>query len=246
MRLFVTLLSLSLLTTTLGLAGCGPHDKSTAAAPWHDCTSIASPVRRLACFDAAAGTPPEHADPKADSTVAPSAPAAVSDADLQARSAPAGRSAIAALVQRNEAERRGASTQFLLSRVATDDSDGAQMIISAPALGSAAPRPYLVVSCISGITRLQLLTSELVSSNRMRMRLFLDGKPLSDATTWQVLDTGDVVDAGRGLVAIDLVRRLSDGARLRIESDYPQADGLMFDATGLKALIAQEREACHW
>jgi len=31
-----------------------------------------------------------------------------------------------------------------------------------------------------------------------------------------------------------------------MESDYVPFDGLVFDASGLKALVDRQREACHW
>jgi type VI secretion system protein VasI len=78
------------------------------------------------------------------------------------------------------------------------------------------------------------------------MRLLMDAAPIADAAPWQVLDVGNIVDAGRGLVAIDTLKRMPGGSRLQTESDYAPLDGLIFDATGLLELIAQQREACHW
>jgi type VI secretion system protein VasI len=81
----------------------------------------------------------------------------------------------------------------------------------------------------------------------MNIRLLLDGRPLGDARPWQVLDDGQVVDAGRGLVAIDQLRQLAQaGSQLRIESDSAQVDGLKFEASDLHRLITQQRKACHW
>lgn len=81
----------------------------------------------------------------------------------------------------------------------------------------------------------------------MNIRLYLDGKPLSPEIPWQVLEDGTVIDAGRGLVAIEQLRGLvGAGSRLRMESDYAAFADLAFDATGLHALMRRQREACHW
>ena len=52
--------------------------------------------------------------------------------------------------------------------------------------------------------------------------------------------------AGRGRQAIALLRNMGGGHRLRLESDYPRLDGLVFDAEGLGELIEQERQVCRW
>ena len=218
------------------LAGCSNQEQAPAAAvQTPDCTKIASAVERLGCFDAVARTP-GNIPGSAASTAAPAPATTVASEN----------SPIIALVQRNEADRKGENHQFLLSRSTASDPGGAQMVISAPALGSDAPRPLLAISCLSRITRLQLLTGKAIPDNRVRIRLLLDDKPVTDTALWQVLDVGNIVDAGRGLVAIDVPKRLGNGSRLQTESDYPPLDGLIFDASGLQELIAQQREACHW
>ena len=79
------------------------------------------------------------------------------------------------------------------------------------------------------------------------LRLVLDGRPIAAARPWQVLEDGTVIDAGRGLVAIEQLRHLTRPARtLRIESDYRPFDGMQFDARALSEQIAEQREACHW
>lgn len=198
------------------------------AAPVRDCTAVVSALERLACFDRAAGTP---------ARVPPTMTRMTAKQPLS----------VAGWVQANEARRRAEDSRFLLSRwPATDHSLQPQLLISAPALGALGLRPYLVISCQSGISTLQLLMAEPVVPNRIRLRVFKDDRPLAAAREWRVLDTGQVIDAGRGLPAIDLLRGMGGGQRLRLESDYPALDGLMFDADGLGALIEQERQLCRW
>jgi type VI secretion system protein VasI len=178
-----------------------------------DCPSIVSPLKRLECFDLAAGTPIHHA---------PAAPRAVGQV-----------LPIIDLVQRNEVKRPPEDQRFLLSSFPEPDDERQQrLVISAPALGALPPRPHLVISCESKISRLQLVLDEPAKPNKIRIQLFKDA--------------GLVVDAGRGLQAIALLRNMGGGQRLRLESDYLRLNGLVFDAEGLGELIEQERKVCRW
>ncbi|RQS75663.1 type VI secretion system-associated protein TagO [Burkholderia sp. Bp8963] len=202
------------------------------------CTGIVSAVERLACFDAATGTPPAQTIrmPEQVDTLSPdSGKALVKPPE------------IVDLVRRNEAARPAGATGFRLSRDEDELPGRWRVVISAPAMGGAAAAPILAISCLSNISRLQLLMSHPVGPNRMDIRLLLDGKPISSSVPWQVLEDGTVVDAGRGLVAIEQLRYLvSAASRLQVESNYPPFSGQVFDATDLHALMKQQREACHW
>ena len=199
-----------------------------AQAATQDCPAIVSPLKRLECFDLAAGTP-IHQPPALPRTLGRVLP-------------------IVDLVQRNEAKRPPEDQRFLLSSFPEPDNDQQhRLVISAPALGALPPRPYLAISCESRISRLQLVLDEPAKPNKIRIQLFNDKQPVSAAYQWQVLDdAGLVVDAGRGRQAIALLRNMGGGHRLRLESDYPRLDGLVFDAEGLGELIEQERQVCRW
>lgn len=199
-----------------------------------DCTKIASALERLNCFDKVAQTPaiiPEQVQPRAPTSYSLS---------------------IVERVLRNEENRSKDDMQFLISEADEYDSEGrvigSEVIISAPAMGGRpdSPQSYLAVSCILNITRLQLITHQPVQKQFVRVQLLMDGRPTGSSTMWQVLDSGKVIDSGRGLVAIDLLRRLGNGQRLSIKSDDPMFDGIYFDATGLSNHIQTERRACHW
>ncbi|HCJ4810365.1 type VI secretion system-associated protein VasI [Pseudomonas aeruginosa] len=225
------LLSLTLLSAA-ALIGC--DTSGVVAAPGPSCTRIISAVERLACFDAEAGTPPtplEKQPPALPVTVEP----VVKAPD------------ISVLVHANEAKRSPEQTASLISRSEDVLPGQDKVVISAPALGGAAPRPYLAISCLSNISRLQLLTAEPLPVNRVSIRLLLDGRPISPTRPWQVLEDGTVTDAGRGLVAIEQLRHLArPGQQLQIKSDHSPFDGLRFDASALAGQMAQQREACHW
>lgn len=222
----------------LCLAACNgsnndPNHPTAAQTP--DCTKIVSSVQRLACFDTVSGTPISL---PAKATTSSKAASTVESAVASPL--------IVQLVQRNEATRKQDDQRFLLSRSRDDTSGAMQVVISAPALGSEASRPIMAVSCLSGITRLQFIAAQSIVRNRLRLRLLMDDKPVAEAATWLVLDVGNIADAGRGLVAIDTLKQMPSGDRLQTQSDYAPLDGLIFDASDLHQLIAQQREACHW
>ncbi|MGF6394188.1 type VI secretion system-associated protein VasI [Pseudomonas plecoglossicida] len=220
------------MVSALGLSGCDAYQQASAAS--QDCTQIVSSVERLACFDAMAGTPPF---PFQVPSVA--APAAVAPDDRTPE--------IVVLVRANEADRRSDQTASLVNRAADVLPGQEKVVISAPALGGALPRPYLAISCLSNISRLQLLTPKPLPVNRVSIRLLLDGRPITDARPWQVLDDGTVIDAGRGLVAIEQLRHLTHpGQVLEIESDHGPFDGVRFDVSVMAHQIVQQREACRW
>lgn len=224
----------ALLVLMLAAASC--HADPASALSTSDCTAIASSLQRLACFDRIAGTPPA-------ATPAGGAPRDDASAGSNGvRHAPEP----AEMLRRNEAARREGDHAFLISRVDDVTPGQARVFISAPALDGAEASAYLAISCIANISRLQLLLPAALDRNQIRIRLYIDERPLAASRTWQVMEPGSVVDAGRGLVAIDLLRQFASGGRLRIESDHAAVHGLMFDAAGLGGLIAQQREACHW
>ncbi|WP_287142795.1 type VI secretion system-associated protein TagO [Achromobacter sp.] len=215
-----------------------------------ECTAIVSAVERLACFDLAAGTPPAPSssyrrsvavDPTASSSTAPANQAA-SDASAQLLP-PSTRAAD--IVRQNEAARTEGDRTFLISDSNEPPSGQQRVVISAPALNMRPPI-YLAITCLSNISRLQLLTERPFERHQMTVQLYMDDRPLSPARPWRVLDEGNVADAGRGLVAIEQLRPFVAGTRLRLESDYAPVNGLAFDATGLQALLSRQREACHW
>lgn len=121
-----------------------------------------------------------------------------------------------------------------------------RVMISAPALGAYSDSRYLAISCQSNISRLQLLLEPPLEQPVAMVQLVLDGRALAPPRAWRVLEEGHVIDAGRGLPAVDLLKRLGAGSRIGLRSDQPRLDGLVFDAMGLAAMIEEERKACHW
>ena len=184
-----------------------------------DCSRIVSNVERLACFDESAGAP----------------------AHLVAVhwSAPEQDSPTVRRVLTHEAGRNSDDLTFRLTR----EDEG--LTISAPAVASAVPHPYLVISCLQNISRLQLIAAQPVDAGRVAMRL-LGERGATALTPWQVTENGQVLDAGRGLPGIEQIKQLIGAHRIQVQSDNPSIDGLVFDAQGLDPLIDEARKLCRW
>ncbi|WP_459208295.1 type VI secretion system-associated protein VasI [Pseudomonas sp. MLB6B] len=185
-----------------------------------DCPQIVSNLERLACFDRSAGTPARFAQTH--------------------WSTPEQDSPTLRRVSAHEADR---SPDDLTFRASTVQGEG--LMISAPAIASQSPPSYLVISCLQNISRLQLVTGRPIDASRVKVRLH--GEQRTTVTTiWQVTENGQVLDAGRGLPGIEQIRQLLGAQRVRVESDHPAVDGLVFDAQGLDPLIGEARTTCRW
>ena len=194
------------------------------ASPVRDCPMIVSNVERLACFDEAANTP-AHAVKRQWSTPEQEAPSVLR-------------------VMANETARGPDDLTFLAS-AGEEDWRIHGLVISAPAIASAEPRSYLAISCIESISRLQLITGKPLDARWVKVRL--QGMDESTvATPWQVMENGQVLDAGRGLPAIEQIKKLIGAQRIQLFSGNPAVDGLMFDAQGLDLLISTARSTCRW
>jgi type VI secretion system protein VasI len=218
--------------STISLAGA-ISSQVAGATTLRDCISIVSNMERLACFDMVVGTPPA---PTSKASAVTKTPALNSGVRVPE---------IVTLAQDNEIKRKKGETGFKLLKAEDTVQDQTKIVLSAPAIDRS--DIYFVVSCLSNISRLQLITSRPTAASRMNIRLHLDGRALSNARPWQVLEDGNIVDAGRGLVAIEQLRFLTaPGSRLQVESDNSEFNGLIFDASGLSQLMTEQRGACHW
>jgi len=190
-----------------------------------DCPEIVSNIERLACFDSAAGAP-------AHTTTKPwSAPEQEAPSVLR--------------VMANEASRSAEDLTFRNGERSKGSDGIAELVISAPAIASGDQRSYLAISCIQNISRLQLITPKPIDVGWVTVRLEGDGGSTND-TPWQVMENGQVLDAGRGLPAIEQIKKLIGAHRIAVTSDHSEVDGLTFDAQGLDTLISQARSTCRW
>lgn len=190
-----------------------------------DCPGIVSNIERLACFDQAAGTP-AHATKTLWSAPELEAPSVLR-------------------VIANEAGRRADDLTFHSGDRSEGSGGAPELIISAPAIASGDERSYLAISCIQNISRLQLIAKQPIEASWVAVRLKGDGWSTNE-TPWQVMENGQVLDAGRGLPAIEQIKKLMGAHRIEVVSDRSDVDGLTFDAQGLTPLISQARSACRW
>lgn len=184
-----------------------------------DCPRIVSNIERLACFDQAAGTPgftPQR------------------QWSAQELEAPT--------VRRVLIHETGRAPEDLMFRLRSEEGG---LLISAPAIASVAPHPYLIISCVQNISRLQLVTAQPVDASRVQVQLRGE-RGATAPTPWQVMENGQVLDAGRGLPGIEQIKQLIGAHRIHVESDNPAVDGLVFDAQGLDPLIDEARKKCRW
>ncbi|WP_434771395.1 type VI secretion system-associated protein VasI [Pseudomonas entomophila] len=184
-----------------------------------ECSRIVSNLERLACFDRSAGTPARLGSAQWS--------ASEQDAPTLRR----------VLIQ--EADRAPDDLTFRLGEA------GEGLMVSAPAIASGPPHAYLAISCVQNISRLQLVTARPIEAGRVSVRLQGESRATS-ATPWQVMENGQVIDAGRGLPGIEQIKQLIGARRIHVESDHPAVNGLTFDAHGLDALIDKVRTACRW
>ncbi|GED22714.1 type VI secretion system-associated protein VasI [Halomonas halmophila] len=141
-------------------------------------------------------------------------------------------------VARLEASRDAQNMGLMVEQ--TDDS----VLLSVPALGAVPPRPVLVISCAAKITRFQLHLPEPSDANRVA--LTFQSESVSVSRDWRVLDGGHVLSGGRGLPAIDTLKRLLSSQRLELASKMPAIDGLSFNVAGLRERIKPLRTMCRW
>lgn len=190
-----------------------------------DCVGIVSGLERLACFDKGAGTPA---------------------LDEPLRDLPPSSETFARLAA-NERQRDPEQLGFVMSTgPEMPGSEQQRVFISAPAVTALDDGRYLMISCQADISRLQLLLERPIKRHSVTVQLQVDGGAVAPARSWRVLEDGRVIDAGRGLPAVELIRRLGQGSRITVRSDDPGLNAMVFDAVGLAAMIEEERRACHW
>ncbi|WP_426811537.1 type VI secretion system-associated protein VasI [Pseudomonas sp. WOUb67] len=199
--------------------------QSVLAGPTRDCPRIVSNVERLACFDQAAGTPAYT--PK------------------RQWSAPEQQAPSVLRVMANEAARASDDLTFRIGSQTQDGAGAPALVISAPAIASGDETTYMAISCIQAISRLQLIARRPIDASWVKVRLTGEGWSTRE-TPWQVMENGQVLDAGRGLPAIEQIRKLIGAQRIEVVSEHGEIDGLTFDAQGLDPLISQARSTCRW
>ncbi len=217
-----------LLMTSLFVSNC--LRASTEAITPSKCTQIKSSLNRLACFDSLFKTPVHFSEKSKVS-------------DLRADYQPE----ILRIVQRTEAGRPPETAGLLIQRsIDHEASEQERIILSAPAIGAIPPRPLLIISCINNITRLQIGFEKSLTEHSVPVTLNLDAMSIGGDYLWRVIEAGKIVDAGRGISSISILKKISKYQRLMIQSDAHLLNGLTFDISGLNQVLPKFRKACHW
>jgi len=195
-----------------------------------ECTTIQSSLKRLTCFDTYFNTPIYLPENMASYT---------SQADYQPE--------ILKIARRIEKKRPPETASLLVQKTVDHEASGQKRIIlSAPAIGSIPPKPLLIISCMNNITRLQIGFEQPLAEHHTAVTLTLDGRSIGGDYLWKIIETGKIVDAGRGIPSINILKIISKHQRLLIQSEAQRLNDLTFDISGLKRVLPEFRKACHW
>lgn len=133
-----------------------------------------------------------------------------------------------------ELSRTPESPPFLLQ---SDPGRGSETL-TRPALRGAT----LSIGCVDSITHIRLrLDSPWVGES---VQLELDGEPSSSAQSWFIRDRGLMLEYGRGLPAIEELKRWLGHRELQVRADNGAL--LRVDLSGLKAALVPLRQQCRW
>lgn len=187
-------------------------------AGWQQCRREASPLVRLACYDAlgSAGEP--------------------------AGESGAAKSTTWQAIWDQEQSRTPDSPPFLLQ---SDPGRGSE-ILTRPALRGAT----LAIGCVDSITHIRLRLDSPWSGEKVQVEL--DGEPSSGAQSWFIRDQGLLLEYGRGLPAIEELKRWLGHRELQVRADNGtqarSANGVLLrvDLSGLKEALAPLRQQCRW
>ena len=118
------------------------------------------------------------------------------------------------------------------------DEAGGSVTLTRPALRGAT----LAIGCVNSITHIRLrLDNPWVGE---RVQIALDGEPSRQSQSWFVRDQGLLLEYGRGLPAIEELKRWIGARELQVEADNGAI--LRVDLSGLKEALQPVRQQCRW
>ncbi|ATL99641.1 type VI secretion system-associated protein TagO [Aeromonas sp. CA23] len=134
------------------------------------------------------------------------------------------------------------SPPFLLQRDEGRDSE----TLTRPALRGAT----LAIGCVDSITHIRLRLDSPWAGEKVLVEL--DGQPSAGSQSWFIRDQGLLLEYGRGLPAIEELKRWIGHRELQVRADNGTqaraANGVMLrvDLSGLKEALAPLRQQCRW
>jgi len=137
-------------------------------------------------------------------------------------------------------QRRTSETHFLQGQKANNPDN---IWLTASAIGALPPRPILMLSCIDGISRVELVLADYVEKNSVLIAI---NKSLKAGQHWISDDSGFVFRSGRGVPSIKRMQEMLAGESFTLHSDLEQFNDLQFDAQGLRQALKPLRNVCGW
>lgn len=145
-------------------------------------------------------------------------------------------------IRDQEQSRTPDSPPFLLQ---SDEGRGSETL-TRPALRGAT----LAIGCVDSITHIRLrLDTPWVGE---QVQIALDGSPSNSAQGWFIRDKGMLLEYGRGLPAIEELKRWIGHRELQVRADNGTqaraANGVVLrvDLSGLKEALLPLRQQCRW
>lgn len=185
------------------------------------CINIPARLDRLACFDALFGTPV-----------------------TQVLSSGKGNLHSAAWQRAVNSEAGKAGHSGFSLHYANRADPGADIWMTASARHTSNRQvPILMLSCIDGISRAELILP--TPSAEGKARVTISGRH-GITRDWLSDEQGLVFRSGRGLPAIDIFRELLSAPFIDMRSDVAGLDNLTFDTGDLQRDILPMRKACRW
>lgn len=133
-----------------------------------------------------------------------------------------------------EQARTPESAPFLLQ---SDEARGSETL-TRPALRGAT----LSIGCVDSITHIRLRLDQPWSDEKVQVAL--DGQPSAGSQSWFIRDQGLLLEYGRGLPAIEELKRWLGHRELQVRADNGAL--LRVDLSGLKEALAPLRQQCRW
>ncbi|HDX8597102.1 type VI secretion system-associated protein VasI [Aeromonas dhakensis] len=133
-----------------------------------------------------------------------------------------------------EQARTPESAPFLLQ---SDEARGSETL-TRPALRGAT----LSIGCVDSITHIRLRLDQPWSGEKVQAAL--DGQPSAGSQSWFIRDQGLLLEYGRGLPAIEELKRWLGHRELQVRADNGAL--LRVDLSGLKEALAPLRQQCRW
>lgn len=223
--LLATLMA-ALSTVAIAADNTGVDESADKLAQATQCTQMHERLKRLRCFDETFATPLKQVHPVTASEV------------------PLAWQRAVASEQQHGADQPGFHLSMLdssmpkegiwLTQTANGENTGSD---------SLPPAPILMLSCIDNISRVELILPKSVEPGRVEISMIGGEK---SRRRWLNDDSGTVLQAGRGIPAIQLMKKLLGSSTIILRSSLPEADGLTFNSQHLEDSIQSLRRTCNW